>query len=677
MTNYTIQDFWLPRLGSPKIERSENLIEGWSFQSQGLPTFKEAPLTLSEGFGDHDDPMTSSLLLVSAPGAVGKTTLARQIAFRVGAVYVDLSKAEPVGANALTGGMVNSGLYDDWSNGSVAVLIDGLDEARLRVTQEAFEAFLSDVAKRSVERSVPTILFGRTGAVQDAWLVLTDHTANVPVLEIGYYGPKESIDFAESCLRASKPATNYQTVEREALTLLLQQLRDQTESEGDRFAGYAPVLQAVAKQVEDETDCQSLISRINEGLENVTLRTIAWTLLEREQRKLRDLNFEDKTLASRLYSPDEQLERLVSKVYGCPPPQLPSMSAADERTYTTALETWVGDHAFLENGSDLSSAVFGAMVCTKALHHDASAQSALKRELVRGAAANPFLFEFYAADSNGTVLAEHIGVIYASLRAGLSLGDGASLLVTGPESLDDEDDLQADVDIVLARQKQDFLREMHFETTPDGTIVLGTHVEDVDIIMPMSRVEIGQTAETVLVAPVNIQCRELTMSTDKVIVESPSRHDSRTNVIYIEAEDFDNVSAPSAVNDRRGNVKLSACWPGARVYPWTRFATEPSPAEDPRLDEALRRFRHFVIAFRSHGRRELARSANKIESTRMTKGTGQSVLDLMKSEGIVELRGHMYVLDQALLADITGTNYADCVARHFSDEAIDFVQRAL
>lgn len=677
MTNYTIQDYWLPRLGSRKIERSENLIEGWSFQSQGLPTFKEAPLTLSEGFGDRDDPMTSSLLLVSAPGAVGKTTLARQIAFRVGAVYVDLSKAEPVGANALTGGMVNSGLYDDWSNGSVAVLIDGLDEARLRVTQEAFEAFLSDVAKRSVERSVPTILFGRTGAVQDAWLVLTDHTANVPVLEIGYYGPQESIDFAESCLRASKPATNYQTVEREALTLLLQQLRDQTESEGDRFAGYAPVLQAVAKQVEDETDCQSLITRIKRGGQNVTLQAIASTLLVREQRKLQDLNFEDKTLVRRLYSPDEQLERLVSKVYGCPPPQLPNMNSADESTYNTALETWVAEHPFLGGNDDFSSAVFEAMVCTKALRNHGSARVALNRELARGAAANPFLFEFYTAESDGLVRSEHIGVIYASLRASLSLGDTASLFVYGSESLDSSDDLQADVDILLARQKQDSFREFLFETTPDGTMVFGSHIEDVYISMPMSRVEIGKTAETVLIAPVNIQCRELAMSTDKVIVERPSRHDDQTNMVYIEAARFDSVSAPSAVHVRRGNVKLSACWPDAKVHPWTNFATDPSPIQDPRLDEALRRFRHFVIAFRSHGRGALARSKNKIESTRMTKGAGQSVLNLMKSEGIVRLQGNMYVLDQALLADITGTNYADCVARHFSDEAIDFVQRAL
>ena len=134
--------------------------------------------------------MQSSIILVSAPGAVGKSTLARQIAFATRSLYVDLATADPVGANTLSGGLAKSGLYEAWQSGSLAMLIDGLDEARLRVTQEAFEAFLSDVVEISAGRAVPTVLLGRTGAVQDAWLFLTDQCGDgIAVLEIGYYEP--------------------------------------------------------------------------------------------------------------------------------------------------------------------------------------------------------------------------------------------------------------------------------------------------------------------------------------------------------------------------------------------------------------------------------------------------------------------------------------------------------
>ncbi len=676
MTTFTIGDFWDRRLEGSVRNGMAALIQGWSFQDHGLKTFREAPLTLSNEVGTQDDPAESSLLLVSAPGAVGKTTLAKQIAFSTGSVYIDLSEAAPVGANTLIGGIANSGLYQDWANGSVAVLIDGLDEARLKVTQEAFDAFLMDVAVQSANRSMPTVLFGRTGAIIHAWIVLTETAKNVPILEIGYYGIEEAVDFAEASLRASKSDDRFQIVEREAVVLLLQQLREQTENEAGRFAGYAPVLQAVAQQVESESDPQSLISRINRGEQSVTLHSIASALLVREQTKLRGLQLQDPTLIERLYSPGEQLSRLVAYVYSGAPPQLPHMSADDERTYTTALETWVPEHPFLDGGRGFSSAVFGAMIVAKALTNQETSEAALQKELVSGAAANPFLFDFYTVEENTFIQPGHIGAVYASLRANLSLGESASLFISGPDAVEDEDDLKADVDFVLAKQDGDS-HELLFETDSEGTIRLGAYVEDVDIMMPLAKVEIGPGTESVFVSPINIQCNELAISTNRVIIESPALPNDQRNSVYLEANELDNSSSPSSVHVRRSIVEVHAYWPGVRNYPWTRYASAPLPTEDPRVDEALRRLRQFVIVFRSHGRGRLARSARKIDSTRMIKGSGQFVLNLLKREDIVSLENSKYFLDPARLAEVTGTTYADCAARRFEQKAVDFIQAAL
>ena len=72
------------------------------------------------------------------------------------------------------------------------------------MTPEAFEAFLDDIFVRSNDRRLPTILFGRSGSVQDTWLMLADKM-EVPVLEIGYFGSEASIEFAEAKLRAANP----------------------------------------------------------------------------------------------------------------------------------------------------------------------------------------------------------------------------------------------------------------------------------------------------------------------------------------------------------------------------------------------------------------------------------------------------------------------------------------
>lgn len=143
--NYNIDEFWRARLLARSV-RSDSLVKGWYQDVPELVTFTEAPLKLSENFGDPVDPKLESLIFISAPGTVGKSTLARQLSAVTGAIYIDLAEADPVGANTLSGGLARSNLYASWQSGNCAVLIDGLDEARLRVTQEAFEAFLSDVA---------------------------------------------------------------------------------------------------------------------------------------------------------------------------------------------------------------------------------------------------------------------------------------------------------------------------------------------------------------------------------------------------------------------------------------------------------------------------------------------------------------------------------------------------
>jgi pantothenate kinase len=77
--NYSIADFWVERLSGISA-RSECLVKGWHSGVNRLTTFTEAPLLLSENFGEGVDPKLRSLIFISAPGAVGKSTLARQLA---------------------------------------------------------------------------------------------------------------------------------------------------------------------------------------------------------------------------------------------------------------------------------------------------------------------------------------------------------------------------------------------------------------------------------------------------------------------------------------------------------------------------------------------------------------------------------------------------------------------
>jgi hypothetical protein len=186
-------------------------------------------------------------------------------------------------------------------------------------------------------------------------------------------------------------------------------------------------------------------------------------------------------------------------------------------------------------------------------------------------------------------------------------------------------------------------------------------------------VEIGPGPEALLIAPVGVQCETLALTANKLIVETTQ--DRSDAAVFLEAAQYEGavISVPVV----RGGVSLSASWPGVRSHPWTSFATDPSQVSDPRIDEALRRLRHFVIAFRSHSKGNLARYRAKLDHARMTKGSGQAVLDLLLREGILSIAGNIYVLDPDKLAARAGTNYTDCMARRFSGRTVEFVKQAL
>ena len=259
------------------------------------------------------------------------------------------------------------------------------------------------------------------------------------------------------------------------------------------------------------------------------------------------------------------------------------------------------------------------------------------------------------------------------MRARLALGDNANLLVAGVEDELDSEALRAEVEIAVTRYGHDRTRILQFRSDQTGVLRLGFHIEDTDITTPFSTVEVGPASEAVFVSPVNIQCDKLILAIDRVVVESPLPEGAAT---HLEAKLFDGARVTSTPA-LRGNVQFSVSWPGAQAHPWTSFSAAAYVAEDERVDEALRRFRKFVIAFRSHSKGGLARFKDKIEHARMTKGMGQTVLNRMLAEKIVRLEGPMYFLDPIQLSEKTGSTYADCMARKFGSAAIEFAKRSL
>ena len=169
---YSIDPFWLARFAPVREQALAAALPGWQAKPDHSPSFVEAALSLRADFSD----ISQSIWLVAAPGAVGKSTLAREICSATNAVYLDLATAATVAGNYLVGGLVKTGLWSAWQAGESTLLVDALDEARLRVTQSSFEDFLADVANVAGTRNVPIVLLGRVGIVEEAWSILNERS---------------------------------------------------------------------------------------------------------------------------------------------------------------------------------------------------------------------------------------------------------------------------------------------------------------------------------------------------------------------------------------------------------------------------------------------------------------------------------------------------------------------
>ena len=684
----TIRGFWKRRLAATG-RATGGPLRGWAHVSKGFDAFLEAPLSQAPNLGDVD-PLLASVILVSAPGAVGKSTLAERIAFETGAMLVDLAVAEPVAGNSVIGGLAKTGLLVPFLSGQASLIIDGLDEAQMLAPQQHFKAFLNDVKGLADPGRKPLVLLGRTGAVQESWMILDDLGIPAAVLEIGYYDDHQASDFAKIRAQHIRNEDHRRQSDGEAIDLLLNRLRSQTGEEARVFAGYSPVLVAVARSVADpdeaaEQNTYKLISRLRAGDDPVTLAGITRSILKREQGKLKTGDLEDSSLLGKLYSPEEQLGRLAAMLYpGAPQPSLPAMSSKDLETYNAKVATWLPDHPFLNvNEPKPSSAVFGGLIASHALREAAIDSDALTTSIL-SEKINPFLAVFYVdglASSSGPpeIPASHVGVLYASVRAGLSMNEGASLRIDGEA---DNGDLEEVAEVEIARRRSDGVEwePLRFTTNGSGDFHLGSHIEHVDMAVPGANVALGPGSEVVLVSPVSIDAGSIYLDADRIVAEVSQ------GCLDEESGDCSTVWLGSKSMVARSHKHLPVCrssvslgfsgsW--AAHYPWRDFQVQTDGSPDPQIADAARALFRILRICRSRQSRVMGAPRAAVDDPRRSRGVGAAVRDQLLHEQVLTVKGHLYELHTDVLARRVGLTFQLVRKRTIPALTTSFLRKAL
>lgn len=684
---YSVDDFWQSTFSNIQKKITISNYSGWHSDNNHDESYVEANLSLREGYDDTSKP----IWLIAAPGAVGKSTLAKELCAKTGAIYLDLATAATVGGSCITGGLVYTNTLDLWRAGKTALVIDALDEARLRVTQPAFEDFLKDVYQVSSMGQYPIVLLGRVGIIEETWATISElHGFEPPIFNIELFDITQAKIFIER--RLSKLTTlmrhdgeleyphlgklleQHQQVYSDAIDIVIDGLNSISSNALDHFVGYAPVLDAITKVIALESNPSRLGEELRGILNSDVLIRLSDEILHRESKKLEDqLKLSIENLPENLYSPSEQLHRLACRLFKLPSPTAPdNIPPQNSTSYMEAVNSLLPQHPFLDgSGTNPSNAVFAAHIVVAALKSKepklVSCGESYSNHMHH--APNPFLFDFYQHQKDSVVPVSHVGLLYESVLAKSRMGEVIGLNIDESE----DDTLDVEISKVTSDCENPYIEKFH--TDRSGVLSLGRRVSNVMIDAEDLYVTLGDGDTLEIISPTSVNCNYLDLHCKNIIIkgESSVQHSS----IVLEATDASTTEITSQPTIR-GRVNFMVNWPNSHVFPWTPYSLSSAISEDDSIDGLTRVFRRIIMAFRSHSKGRLARYKDKIEHSRMLKGhQGKALLSKLQEDRIIKLEKHMYYLDANALGEITGASYIDVNLKRYSQETIEYIKSAL
>ena len=691
-----------------KFTINSPLPDGVSYIDNGTPTFIPPDLTdFVGGIGEGH----IQVLIVSAPGAVGKSTLARQIAYEKAALVWDLASAPEVGGGSLNGTIGKSfgmGSAQDFlefmTEGLQFIVIDALDEGRIKVNQNSFQRMLEDIGHIAKEsKDICFVLLGRTQITETAWEVLNEVGANASMISIEPFSRQQANQYIDNNVPVTKRTQSFY----KCRDLIFEKLAFSVSegSSGDSatdFLHYPPVLDVIATLLKNESNLFELENSLTiqttetsddsiQLLQNVIVR-----ILEREQNKVlptiqRSLNDRAKELSwsnwKSLYSSEEQCERLLWLVFGKPKSIVPDGLHTGLRPLyenSTAIRAALPEHPFFQVVGKLTNRVFESYLFSKALldeYGDEIKQLVTKRLLRQETLPTRLLSAFYLhggnlpADSKRTIMPEHLGIIYDSLLSAESTRSRVEVTVDGSDPINDPDDGIESIDVDFEFLTSDSEGRIFSISDPisfsvpineDSIITFATHLRNASIVVPCT-VEIGLAGREMTIGPrVQVVADRLAVQSETLIVVGRTKHHvgQEDASVILEANSCDSTSLINPLRVFQPN-EFRVSWSGAEQYPWTNYRfqrSEEAFADDETLRNVYMRFKKIATPFRSSGKGSLARSRKKIESERVLRGPiSQTLLEKLKSDSILTIGdgGFRYFWNSEIADTLLGISWQD------------------
>lgn len=644
--------------------------------------FFVSPTLNSVKADDRVSTLNPKFILFSAPGATGKSALAKYIAAKYNALYWDLPKTEKIGANTFYGSILRavgppkySEFLSDLNKSKVMLVIDAFDEAEIISGRKMLCNFIAEISDILTEYSSPSvILLARTETAQYMASFCAENSIPISHYEIGFFQETIAKEFIEkSVLRLEQkkdPGKKALTsADIDCVNAYFDFVQSNiTPEERYSFLGYAPVLEAISVHIAQYSNRAKLLSEMSNKPDcTAVIMSIMEDLLKREQETKVVPAFKKRcseilpefTGFENLYSSEEQIARIINYIlfedtqitnY---PVELPPELIAE---YQSLLDLFLPQHPFVRRAFGESVSAY-QLDFTGPAFRDYTLALMLQNEILSDyvklyfdeSHSKPYLpsqiyFDCYIALSNNTISSEHLAHVYDSFRAKTTIierpylhcseifnddNETYSYFVTfgmlGEKTRHKKDEITMSLSVVN--------NELHFE-----------QLSNVSIDTPHLRVKIGTRDMGSRITDSSIVCDIVEWAAETVSIES----NEPEGCLIVTKSQMEGLT-PTFEIVSSNNLRISAqnIKHFHRLIPFKYDFEDSSDIDDTKFVYALR---CIMSEFRTDKKDMLAKMIDRIEHVVVgSSPIKRAVLDYLKAANIIYEANHLYKVNEPVM----------------------------
>ena len=632
----------------------------------------------------------SPFMLISAPGATGKSALGYNLSIEKNGIYWDLSKAN-IGDNYFIGTLTKSfgvhqltNVLDLIRNGNITFVFDAFDEAELTSGWDRISSLLKEIIRFvNNEHNASFILLARYETAQYLSLILDDLIGenHYNSYEIEYFSKSTAKEFLYKYLvdKDNKYIQLHDKIDQIS-TIIFDGIDRAMASKAKAgyktgFYGYAPVLLAIATLFRQYSSLQELENEYTpESKYNEITATIIENILDREKNKVIDAfktRLEQQGLPSDqiqiLYSSNEQLSRLIKyiseKKISLDDYYTGSIDKRIVKEYQKVVQEFLPQHPFIINVNEFSSPAFKDYAYALILSTKIHGYDEINIDLDFYSSITPLFWQYYIlCRGSDTIDGGHVGIICESFVSGKMHGEDVITAI-----YDTADGTELSTMIQFDDNKDSQFTKLKIGSDSGNEVFFPYHLKNT-FITTNKELVLGDSENDFTIINTTVNVDQLRFNCKKVIIRCDDI-DKPVTLVAVQKAEY----KPILKVEKIGGGELIIYWPEGRRYPWAEHYKEVEAMEEQNIDNLLLSLRQILKWFRKDKRDSIARYADFIENVAVsTNKLNRKMLDYLLEKNVLWKDGGLYKLSHKI-AEKKGINFTSMKNVESNDRLKEFL----